>query len=143
MSIANLYFSGLLKTLICVVMVLVLSGCNVHLKPRSHIVKGNKVVALDKQQNSVIQNTLTEILGPDEKIVKSHVVQALMLSGQPGLHVCGYVTIKQNTGTKKNEWPYYIEFNSEKSNDVKRGQIGFDASKLAKVNFVCRHHFQG
>ena len=69
---------------------------------------------------------------------------AVTLAGQPGVHVCGHVKFKDESGKYGADLPYYLELRDKEGQPAaERGQVGADEARRSKITYVCRHHGKG
>lgn len=107
--------------------------------PSAAELPGAGLVGLDDAQSDVVETSVAKML-PDASALQFVGVTARRFDDSDGLHVCGYVDGKGLDGQIR----FYVELSEDGDKpSVRRGQVGTDDAKLAKVRFVCRRHEAG
>ncbi len=107
--------------------------------PSAAQLPGAGLVGLDDAQSDVVETSVAKML-PGAGALQFVGMTARRFDDSDGLHVCGYVDGKGLTAQTR----FYVELSDDGDKpEVRRGQVGTDDAKLAKVRFVCRRHEAG
>lgn len=101
---------------------------------------GVRHLTLTNEQIAAVQGGVRQIVSHPETAQFSNTT-AISASGDPGIHVCGYVKTTGQAGSNGESVPFYLELRERGGKPVpERGQVGFDSAKRSKVTFMCRRH---
>lgn len=99
-----------------------------------------KPVVLTSAQLQAIQGGVKQMIA-NPGSARFSAATAVTLPGQPGVHVCGHVKLKDGTRNYGADLPYYLELRDKEGQPTpERGQVGTDQAKRAKITFMCRRH---
>ncbi len=132
----------LIATISCMTLV---AGCagNAGKRPAPGQTGEAQPVALTSAQLLAIQGGVKQMISSPDS-ARFSAATAVTLPGQPGVHVCGHVQLRDGTGNYGADLPYYLELRDKEGQPAaERGQVGTDAAKRSKITFMCRHHGAG
>ena len=119
-----------------------LAGCGTMGQPDSSAHEGVQTVVLSKAQDKVVRDGVREIVANAAKsgssqATSSH-ISAYRLSGKALVNVCGEAHYKMTADGRTRTAPFFMEVaDKEGVPYAKRGQVGFDKLKKAKVVYLC------
>jgi hypothetical protein len=123
---------------VLLIITVLLTGCG-SLKP-SLSVSSDRVqrLALTGAQKTVVVRGVGEMVAMETAIggetASLRQIEAFRLDGNPDIQVCGNVRYEPEPGKSSRLSTYYLEITDKNGTpEAKRGQVGFDERKAAKV----------
>jgi len=113
--------------------------------PGASETSGASPVSLTAAQREVLRTGVRQMIkalsadAPADQ-ARLETVGAFRLAGGGDIQACGVVSFRQTPNAAPRSLPYYVELETKDGAPAtKRGQIGSDKLKNAKVTFMCRH----
>lgn len=129
----------LVRLVLTATMLTMLSACASGNRPAPIAETGVSRVTLTAAQSKLVEDGVKQMV--ENPGAQLSAISATSIARQPGVHVCGYVKTKGAAGKEGPDLPFYVELREANGKPVtERGQVGSDASKTSKINFVCRRN---
>ncbi len=123
---------------------LIVNGCGSHAGSVPSGLSGKHAIALTPQQHEIVDQGVGEmmdrVMPGSSREMRLRGIHAFVLKPGGPVQVCGDVTPGSGSvGELRKTFPWYLELENRNGVPVaRRGQVGSDKLKRAKVLFLCR-----